>query len=156
MQIDVELDILSHFTSVPHEGLKRVIHTLDVIGIPTVARKWRSKGDENFPRIELMLDADEGYQMGMGVTRQPFRGHTSWISLHRQNDRFEPSTVLRLCYSETEKRWSREWGRGVIRDQRIDELVGFWFPKNEASVPLTQDGHIDATLQHFASLLLDG
>lgn len=152
---EIDIDILSNFQNIPHKGLERIIPTLDTLGVYTVDRKWRLRGDAQFPRVEYLLD-DSAYRLNMGVTRQPFRGHISWISLHGISEKGETSQVLRLCFREQEKLWLREWTRGLYVDPKIDPLIQAWFPKLEAEVVLPFEGLIDATLQHMVSVLLEG
>jgi hypothetical protein len=155
MHDDIDIDILSNFQNVPHKGLARMIPTLDTLGVYTVDRKWRSRGDAQFPRVEYLLE-DSAYRLSMGVSRQPFRGHISWIALHGLNENGEASQTLRLCFREEENRWLREWTRGLYIDPKIDPLVKAWFPKLEAEIALPFEGLIDATLQHMVSVLLEG
>ncbi|MCE9586369.1 hypothetical protein K8R04_03565 [Candidatus Uhrbacteria bacterium] len=154
MDEDIDIDILSHFHRVPHKGLSRIVETLDVLGIATVDRKWKSAGDEHYPRIEYLLESP--YTLSMGVTRQPFVGHTSWISIHAANEDHERTSTLLLMYREADRIWLRSWSRGMCPDARIDALVAQWFPRGESQVQLDQDGLINATAQHLANILLDG
>lgn len=155
MQDDIDLDVLAHFMRVPHKGLARIIATLDVLGIATDERKWASRGDVNFPRIEYLLD-DSGYRLNMGVSRQPFKGHISWISIHGLNEDNESSSILRLCYLEESPRWYREHARGTYTDERMGALIREWFPTASAEAPLEDEYLVNATLQHFVNLLLEG
>lgn len=154
MDDDIELDILSYFQRVPHKGLVRIIATLEVLGVATVHRKWVSRGDENFPRIEYLPEGI--YKLSIGVTRQPFIGFTSWLSLHAVDENGERTSTLLLLHREADQVWLRSWSKGMRPDPCIDPLVRGWFPPGQNEQKLEHEGLVNATLQHLINILHEG
>lgn len=154
MDEEIDINVLTVFQrdpSIPHKGLARIAATLEVIGIPMVMRKWRSKGDEHFPRVQYM--GHSPYTLSMGVSRELSRGHTSWIAIQAVDEHHDSSSIIRLHFREAERMWLRSWSVGMVPDQLIDHLIREWFPHNEPEIRLENDDLINLTLQHFVILL---
>ncbi len=147
----VDIDLLTVFQHVPHKGLARIAATLEVLGFPMVLGRWRSKGDHHFPRVEY-TDARSPYTLAMGVSRQPFLGHVSWISVHAIDEDHEQTAIVLLLYREAERSWLRSWSRGIHADPSIDKLIAEWFPKKESDILIAEDGLVNATIQYMVNI----
>jgi len=147
-----DVHVFNIFQLVPHMGLERMEASLELLGLGRTMRHWKSVGDTDFPRVEY-IDRYSAYVLSMGVTRQPFTGHSSWIAIQAVDEDQDRSSALRLVYRETDKFWLRSWSKGTRPDPKIDQLVAEWFPKRESELRLESENLINITLQHFVILL---
>ena len=148
MDDESEPDLFTYYQLVPHKGLARIIGTLEALGITKSCREWIGKGGDNYPRLEHCPKGSV-YTLSMGVSRQVFIGYTSWFAFHAADAHDVRSSIILLCYSESERFWLREWSKGAFADRRIEALIQSWFPKGEQRQKLEHDGLVNATLQHL-------